>query len=67
MPLNQSSNTHTNIWQNTEFLRIKKSKPNIMNNSNYHGPIGNYYSFGNKDCYQVHLKKSVGFYANKKS
>ena len=54
-------------WNQDDFKRIKKCKPNILQSSNHHQSSGFYASFGNKGSFAKALSSSVGQYATKKT
>ena len=53
-------------WNADDYKRVKKCKPNILQNSNHHQSTGYYASFGNKGSYETINASSVGQYNTKK-
>ena len=54
-------------WNQEDYSRIKKCKPNILQSSNHHKSSGYYASFGNKGSFDKVVSSSVGQYVSKKS
>ena len=56
-------------WNEDDFNRIKKCKPNILKSSNHHKSAGFYASFGNKGSFDriPDVNSSVGQYVSKKN
>lgn len=53
-------------WDIEDYKRVKKCKPNILQNSHHHESSGYYASFGNKGSYKMTNSSSVGQYTTKK-
>ena len=53
-------------WDIEDYKKLKRCKPNILQNSNHHESSGYYSSFGNKGSYKMTNSSSVGQYATKK-